>query len=88
VHLTVSDRGPGLAEDERTDVFRPLQRGRAGAGAPEGTGMGLAIARTFALAQSGDVVYAPRDGGGAHFTLILPAVDDLPDASGSGGIGF
>ena len=35
--------------------------------------MGLAIARTFARAQRGDVMYRARVGGGSHFDLVLPA---------------
>jgi signal transduction histidine kinase len=53
--------------------------------------MGLAIARTFAQAQRGDVVYAPRDGGGAQFTLVLPAASMDSESAGvlqSGGIGL
>lgn len=70
--ITVSDRGPGLAQDELESVFKPLHRGRA-APRTEGIGMGLAISRTFARAQQGDVHYQPRPGGGAEFRLVLPA---------------
>jgi len=73
VHITVSDRGPGIAPDECVRVFRPLQRGRHTAGVTAGTGMGLAIAQTFAQAQRGDVTYKDREGGGSHFVLSLPA---------------
>ena len=70
--ITVSDRGPGLSPDEFELVFEPLQRGRA-AQRTDGIGMGLAISRTFARAQRGDVRYLPRPGGGAEFKLVLPA---------------
>lgn len=69
LHVRVLDRGPGIPAAEVDRVFRPLERG--GAAAPGGTGLGLAIARTFARAQGGDVRYAPREGGGAMFTLEL-----------------
>ncbi len=76
VQITVADRGPGLAEDEVDRVFRPLVRGKSGQRSPTGTGMGLAIARTFSLAQHGDVIYSPRVGGGAEFRLELPATSE------------
>lgn len=73
VQISVSDRGPGLEDGEVDSVFRPLARGGAAQQSPTGTGMGLAIARTFAQAQHGDVIYTPRVGGGAEFRLELPS---------------
>jgi K+-sensing histidine kinase KdpD len=70
--VTVLDRGPGLDAREVERVFQPLERGNA-ALRTAGQGLGLAIARTFARAQGGDVRYAARDGGGAAFTLELRA---------------
>jgi len=40
-----------------------------------GTGLGLTIARGLAVAQGGDVRYAPRAGGGSVFEVRLPASD-------------
>ncbi|MEP6780645.1 MAG: ATP-binding protein, partial [Gemmatimonadaceae bacterium] len=53
-------------------IFRARQQGSGAAGTTDGQGMGLAIARTFARAQLGDVVYRPREGGGAEFSFVLP----------------
>ncbi|MCZ8203180.1 ATP-binding protein [Gemmatimonas sp.] len=80
VELAVADRGPGVGEQELDRLFVPLQsRPSAAAGATGDTvasggrmGMGLAIARTFARAQRGDVMYRPRAGGGAEFIVQLP----------------
>ena len=73
--FSVLDRGPGIAESERERVFdafyRPVgsiaDRGRAG--------IGLAIARSLAVAQRGLLTHHPRDGGGSAFELRLPAAD-------------
>lgn len=93
VHITVADRGPGLSADEVTAVFEPLRRGTASAHGDadhppalatnhrEGMGMGLAIARTFARVQQGDVTYRDRDGGGGAFTLTLPQAIPPADLS-------
>lgn len=77
VRIVVADRGPGVLPEEVELIFRPRQRGSAG-DQYGGEGMGLAIARTFARAQLGDVDYRPREGGGAEFSFVLPAGTDVP----------
>jgi len=71
LHVTVSDRGPGLLPTEIDEVFRPMFRGSA-TGAQAGTGMGLAIARGLLEAQHGTVQAANRSDGGATFEIIVP----------------
>ena len=71
--LVVADRGPGVNANEVDLIFQARQRGSMG-GVHGGEGMGLAIARTFARAQQGDVTYRPRVGGGAEFLFTLPAL--------------
>jgi two-component system sensor histidine kinase KdpD len=92
VHITVADRGPGLSADEVMAVFEPLRRGTASrrvTPAPsletsdrEGMGMGLAIARTFARVQQGDVTYRDREGGGGEFTVTLPMATAFAEVDG------
>lgn len=75
LEIVVADRGPGLGDIEVERVFTPLRRrarDEAQAEDVERMGMGLAIARTFARAQRGDVYYRPRAGGGSEFVLRLP----------------
>lgn len=72
IRIVVADRGPGVNADEVELIFKPRQRGSVGE-AHGGQGMGLAIARTFARAQLGEVQYRPRAGGGAEFSFTLPA---------------
>ncbi|GAB1343966.1 sensor histidine kinase [Gemmatimonas sp.] len=77
VVFVVGDRGPGVAGTDLDRLFMPLRRSLASADSPMAAtetrmGMGLAIARTFARAQRGDVMYKPRDGGGAEFVVRLP----------------
>lgn len=80
VEVVVADRGPGISNEESARLFNPLPRSLTPAGPPLDTdtrmGMGLAIARTFARAQRGDVSYRPRAGGGSEFVLRLPRVAD------------
>jgi K+-sensing histidine kinase KdpD len=74
--LVVADRGPGLSPAALETLFRPLARASDAsmgtAGRDARMGMGLAIARTFAVAQRGDVAYRAREGGGSEFLLRLP----------------
>src|SRR5260370_885264 len=47
-----------------------------------GIGLGLSSAQRRAAAQRGLVRYAPRDGAGSIFTLLLPASDPENPAEG------
>jgi len=71
--IEVRDRGRGLAPEERERVFDRFRRGRAGRERPEGSGLGLPIARELARAWGGEVSLRAREGGGCVATLSLPA---------------
>jgi two-component system sensor histidine kinase KdpD len=73
VRITVADRGPGIAEEERALVFEPFYRQRGARPDVGGAGLGLAIARRIAEVQGGSLTYAPREGGGSEFRLELRA---------------
>jgi two-component system sensor histidine kinase KdpD len=68
--VRVLDQGPGLDPETAERIFEPFERGRASG---DGAGLGLAIARGFAIANGGRVWAEPRDGRGAAFALALPA---------------
>jgi signal transduction histidine kinase len=70
--VAVSDRGQGVAEDERQAIFERFHRGSAGRGSPGGTGLGLTIARELASKWGGEVSVGNRAGGGAVATLTFP----------------
>jgi two-component system sensor histidine kinase KdpD len=78
--IAVSDRGPGIAPDERDRVFEAFYRPSAVAPDAGHAGLGLSIARRLAELQGGTVDFTPRDGGGSVFTLRLRAVDWNPAA--------
>jgi signal transduction histidine kinase len=71
VVLRVLDRGPGVPPEERERIFDPFTRGANAASG--GSGLGLALVRHYALAHRGRVEVADREGGGAVFSLLLPA---------------
>jgi signal transduction histidine kinase len=51
-------------------LFERFHTGKAGGG----HGIGLALSRIIARSHGGDVTHAPTPGGGATFTVRLPAL--------------
>jgi signal transduction histidine kinase len=74
VEVVVADRGPGIPEAEREQVFQPFYRlERSRSRATGGSGLGLAVARTIVRRHGGDISLADRPGGGLVVRLVLPA---------------
>ena len=65
----VLDRGPGIPTEKREKIFDMFVTGR-----PEGTGLGLFLARTAIRRCGGDIQALARDGGGADIRISLPAL--------------
>jgi two-component system, OmpR family, sensor histidine kinase KdpD len=80
IDVCVADRGPGLGATESERAFEPFNRSTALPPDVGGAGLGLAIARRLAEAQSASLRYEPRAGGGSVFTYSFPAVEFTPDA--------
>ncbi len=66
IELQVQDNGPGVPDDLRERIFQPLVSGREG-----GTGLGLALAQTFAQQHGGAIEYQGT-AAGACFKLLIP----------------
>ncbi|MBL8138495.1 MAG: DUF4118 domain-containing protein [Acidobacteria bacterium] len=80
LEIAVRDHGPGIAPADLPRVFDRFFRGDGARARTSGTGMGLWIARGLLAAQHGRVWAENADGGGACFTLAVPATDDAtPD---------
>ena len=67
LRVAVEDAGPGVPEDLEGRIFDRF----AGGGGETGHGLGLAIARAYAQAHGGDLVYDPSPDG-ARFVLLIP----------------
>lgn len=82
--IAVADTGIGIAPDRLEQVFESFEQAdnsttrRFG-----GTGLGLTICRHLARAMGGDIRVDSRPGKGATFTLDLPLVPAMPDATGA-----
>lgn len=73
VHMAVTDRGPGLSEQEQARIFEPFGRASARPTAGEtSTGLGLAIASRIVRAHGGTLEVDSVPGAGATFTVRLP----------------
>jgi signal transduction histidine kinase len=67
LRIAVEDAGPGVPKDLEGRIFERFARG----GGELGHGLGLAIARAYAQAHGGDLVYDARPSG-ARFELLIP----------------
>ncbi|TBR36618.1 MULTISPECIES: sensor histidine kinase [Dyella] len=72
LRIDVTDRGPGIPEDERARIFDMFFSVSRGDRAPQGTGLGLAICRGMIGAHGGSVEALPGDGGGTTIRITLP----------------
>ena len=79
VLLRVEDRGPGVPEEFRPQLFDRLTRAERDAGAVRGTGLGLYIVRSLARANHGEVRHEPRPTGGSVFVLEAENADNRAD---------
>ena len=85
VGLTVTDEGPGIAEQDREHVFERFYRtADTREKLYEGSGLGLAICRSVALAHGGRLDVASEMGHGSAFTLAVPAGATVPGGPGGG----
>jgi signal transduction histidine kinase len=71
LRIEVADNGPGIPRNQRRAMFRPFDRAEDAVGRP-GLGLGLAVARTLARAQGGELELASTNRPGATFVLTLP----------------
>jgi signal transduction histidine kinase len=67
VTLEVSDTGPGVPPEHAARIFEPLFTTKA-----RGIGLGLALSKTLAQANGGDLTLISREGESAVFAFTVP----------------
>ncbi len=73
VEVAVSDTGIGITPEDQARVFEAFQQAEiAGVGRPEGTGLGLTLAKKFVEMHGGRIWMTSEVGRGSIFTFTLP----------------
>jgi signal transduction histidine kinase len=69
VVVRIADRGPGVAEADKNRIFEPFFTTKQSS-----TGLGLSVCHSIVTQHRGRLAVEARAGGGAVFTLRLPAL--------------
>ena len=73
IEVMVKDTGVGIAADDQARIFDEFQQvGTESASKQEGTGLGLALTRTFVEMHGGTISVESEAGKGSTFTVTLP----------------
>jgi signal transduction histidine kinase len=74
IEVRISDRGPGIPDDEQGRVFDAFYRGRkAVLDQVHGTGLGLHLVKSIVEAHGGTVSLESQPGEGSTFIVRIPA---------------
>lgn len=68
--ITVADTGIGICATDQAKIFQPFVRGSQSAAG--GTGLGLAVIRSFVHVMGGQLDLLSEVGGGSRFTIHVP----------------
>ncbi len=81
IEISVADTGIGIADADQHTIFQEFHQLDHGPGRKhEGTGLGLALTRRFAMLHGGDIRVTSRLNKGSVFTLSLPLRASVPPA--------
>jgi signal transduction histidine kinase len=72
VRVEVGDTGPGIAPEDHERIFGEFQQAGRDAGKPQGTGLGLALARKFVEMHGGKIWVESEVGKGSRFLFTIP----------------
>jgi two-component system, NarL family, sensor histidine kinase BarA len=73
VHISVTDRGPGVAPDKQQIIFEKFRQADASVTRTHsGTGLGLAISKELTALMGGRIGVLSQPGEGAVFWIVLP----------------
>jgi hypothetical protein len=89
--VSVTDTGPGIPADKLDELFVPFSRLDADISHIQGTGVGLAVAKSLVELMGGEIGVESRLGEGSTFWVDLPehgsgdvAIGIVPPATGAG----
>ncbi len=75
IHFAVRDSGIGITDEQRDKLFEAFSQADASTTRTYGgTGLGLALSRSFCVMMGGDIEVSSEPGQGSVFTVTLPLV--------------
>lgn len=89
VRISITDTGPGIAEDKINNLFQPFNRLGAEFGETEGTGIGLVISKQLVELMEGNIGVESTSGKGTTFWVELaasPPAEPEADADAGGSV--
>jgi signal transduction histidine kinase len=87
VCVEVADTGPGIPAEDQERIFLEFQQAGSEAGKPQGTGLGLALAKKFVEMHGGKIWLESEVGKGSRFFFTIPIAPSpfpLPQGEGQG----
>ncbi|WP_442485787.1 sensor histidine kinase [Aeoliella sp. SH292] len=72
VHISIMDRGAGIADEVLPQIFDPFFTTKGGSEAKVGMGLGLSVSQNLMEGMGGAIEVAPGAGGGSSFKLTFP----------------
>jgi two-component system sensor histidine kinase HydH len=80
IHVSISDTGDGIPEDQQHQIFNPYYTTKS-----KGTGLGLAVVHKIVASHGGSINLQSKPGEGTRFHIVLPLseivgsfIDDSP----------
>jgi signal transduction histidine kinase len=70
--VEVGDTGPGIASEDQERIFQEFQQAGSDTGKPQGTGLGLALAKKFVEMHGGKIWLESEVGKGSRFFFTIP----------------
>lgn len=82
VELRVEDTGIGVPKSERPHLFTKFYRAaNARTARPDGTGLGLFMAKKVVMSQGGSIIFETEEGKGSTFGFVFPKSSLAVDAN-------
>jgi signal transduction histidine kinase len=72
VRVEVEDTGPGIEQQDQQKIFLEFQQAARDSGKPQGTGLGLTLAKRFVEMHGGKIWLESEVGKGSRFLFTLP----------------